>query len=176
MIGRLLGRRRSPEHTCDGCGHELQRRDLAVRIHLPDILREPPPGFEAVTATCDEICMVVGQCAWVRVTIPVRLAGGGVFGIGTWLEIEWKALPGVLAVWADPDAYRKLEIDGWLANGLPYWGQEETYRMPARASVPAAGQLPVITASSDPLVARIISDEWPLEEVHGAFGGGQRRE
>jgi hypothetical protein len=169
MIRTLLGLRGPSERTCQECRTGLDHRDVAVRIRLPDILREPPPGYEAVTATSDEICMVIGHRAWVRVTIQVRLAGGGRFGIGTWLEIEWEALPGVLAAWADPDAYRTLELDGWLANGLPYWGEDATIGVPARATVHGADELPLVTASSDPLLTRIIEEEWPIEEVHRGF-------
>lgn len=136
---------------------------------LPDKLLGPPPGFEDRIATCDQICMVVGAVAWVRAYIDVRLAGGGTFGIATWLEIEWEALPPVLAAWEDPKAYPSLQIDGWLGNGLRYWGREETFGAPARATVLDPDQLPTISSSSDPLLARILGEEWPADEVRSAY-------
>jgi len=70
----------------------------------------------------------------------------------------------------EPDEWRvgnpivDLEIEGHLANALPRWGGDVVGRH-VWTEVRDADEIPYVSASEDPLVTSLLTDEWAHDEV-----------
>jgi hypothetical protein len=108
---------------------------------------------------------VPGVGAFVRCLLPVHLTGGFTVTFGIWLAVHPDELQRVFRVWWEPD-YIDLVLDGWLANDLPVWGLLAT---PARARVRDPDQTPYVAETHDAALSKVLTDEWPHEELLAAF-------
>jgi hypothetical protein len=99
--------------------------------------------------------------AFIRALLPVSLTGGHAITYGVWAGIHPADLQRAFAVWREPD-YAGLELDGVLANAVPPWGM---LAAPVRLAVRDTQQTPYCTGSSDPLLSRVLSGQWPHEDI-----------
>jgi hypothetical protein len=145
-----------------------------VRFRLPDPVldvpqREYTPGTWSSEADPSRavLLQVPGVGAFVRCLLPVRLTGGHAITFGVWLGVHPDDLQRAAAVWWEP-AYRDLVLEGRLANALPVWG---LLAAPAEARVHDEDETPYVVGSPDPLLARVLSEAWPHEDVLAAVPG-----
>jgi hypothetical protein len=105
--------------------------------------------------------MVPSVGTFVRCLLPVHLAGGHTITFGVWLGVHPDDLQRPFAVWWAPE-YVDLRLDGRLANALPGWG---LLGAPAQAAALNPDATPYIVSSGDPILARVLADEWPHDEI-----------
>jgi hypothetical protein len=65
------------------------------------------------------------------------------------------------SVWTAPD-YVDLRLDGRLANALPAW---DVFAAPATAVVRDPDHTPYIFSSSDEVLSRVCTEQWPHEDI-----------
>ena len=99
--------------------------------------------------------------AFVRALLPVRLSGGHTITFGVWVGINPRELQRVFAVWWEPE-YRHLRLDGALANSIPPWG---LLAAPVTLIVRDPEQTPCCSESQDPSLSRVLTDQWPHEDI-----------
>lgn len=102
---------------------------------------------------------------FVRCLLPVRLAGGFTVTFGVWLAVHPDDLQRALRGWWEP-SYGQLLLDGLLGNALPLWG---LLGVPAKARVRDENQTPYVVESPHPDLARVLSEEWPHDELLSAL-------
>ncbi|MFI7000768.1 DUF2199 domain-containing protein [Nocardia sp. NPDC050175] len=152
--------------SCPTCGNALDEHNRHLRFTLPDPVlaapeRERTPGtwMSDETAHTSELLMVPNEGAYVRATLPIKLTGGYTVSYGVWLLVhpgDWKP---ICDTWWKP-AYADLRISGWLANTIPPF---DIFAAPVLAVVRSPTQLPRCHLSTDPLLDRVLYDEWPHE-------------
>ncbi len=98
---------------------------------------------------------------FVRVLLPVHLTDGYTVTFGTWLGVHPDDLNRAFKVWWEPE-YEDLQLDGRLANALPTWG---LLGAPATTVVQDNDATPYVVHSSDPILSRVLAEEWSHEEV-----------
>jgi hypothetical protein len=154
--------------TCPQCGRAVDEHDRHVRFTLPDPVldlpdRERTPGTWLSHADAGTAVMmqVPGAGPFVRCLLPVGLTGGHTVTFGVWVGVPPEALRRAFRLWTAPD-YPDLVLDGRLANALPGWG---LLGAPVRATVRDPDETPYCTSSGDPLLQRVLTAEWPHEDV-----------
>jgi hypothetical protein len=153
---------------CPSCGRPLDEHDRHVRIALPDpVLAVPAEQRAARTWGADPLMQVQGVGAFVRVLLPIRLTGAASLTVGTWLGIDPGRLTGVWERW-ETDAYATLELDGYLANAIPPWG-DQVFGSPATGAVIDPSSFPYLRTSSEPVLDSILTRAWPHEEILEAY-------
>jgi hypothetical protein len=169
-----LDRSRSPRvtlvsnGTCPECGRPLDDHDRHVRLRLPDpVLAIPEPERADRIWGGDTLLQVQAVGAFVRVLLPIRLTDGHSLTIGTWLAIDPAQLGQVWENW-NTDEYRRLVLDGYLANAIEPWGTS-LLGAPASARVRDPEELPYLTDSQDPELKRVLTDEWPHDPILRAW-------
>ncbi len=110
---------------------------------------------------------VDGVGAFVRVLLPIQLTGGYRLTLGTWLAVNPSLMQGIWERWPT-SAYASLRLDGYLANGIPPWG-DAVLGAPASAVVSDPEILPGIVASPHPELAGLLSESWPHEAILAAY-------
>ncbi|MEV6559851.1 hypothetical protein AB0M22_29310 [Nocardia sp. NPDC051756] len=167
------GSKAEPAHRHDGefggcptCGHDLDPRDRHIRFQLPDpVLDLPDRELTAGTwmsgpAPNDSVMMQVpGMGAFIRVLLPIDLTAGYTLTYGAWLAIDPRELVPIFEVWYAPE-YTGLVVNGWLANAIEPWG---LLASPVVATVRDADQTPYCDHSGDPLLDRVLHEQWPHE-------------
>jgi hypothetical protein len=103
--------------------------------------------------------------AFVRALLPVKLTGGHTLTYGVWVAIHPHDLQRAFAVWWEPD-YTELCLDGFLANSVKPWGM---LAAPVSLTVRDPNHTPYCSASSDPVLSRVLTSERPHDEVLGAL-------
>ena len=96
--------------------------------------------------------------------MPLRGRDGGepaasrvVFGV--WLAVHADEARRLSEAW-DLPAYEQMVIEGLLANAVPPWGDHLLDKR-CTAAVRDPRHVPVIVASSDPLLHRVLTEVWP---------------
>jgi hypothetical protein len=102
---------------------------------------------------------------FVRCLLPIGLSGGYTVTFGVWLAVHPDDLQRAARVWWEPE-YRDLRLDGYLANELPVWG---LLGVPATAQVLNEDETPVIVASDDPTLSRLLTEEQSHAELLAAL-------
>jgi hypothetical protein len=105
--------------------------------------------------------MVPTVGSFLRVLLPVQLSGGYTVTFGAWLGVHPDDLKRAFSVWTAPD-YVDLRLDGRLANALPAW---DVFAAPAAAAVRDPEHTPHIISSSDEVLSRVLTEQWPHEEI-----------
>jgi hypothetical protein len=152
--------------TCPHCGRRLDDVDRHVRLILPDPVRRVPERERAPRTWGSErgpFIEVQGIGAFVRVLLPIRLRDVGSLTVGTWLGIDPSRLRDIWELWNTP-AYVSLELDGYLANAVEPWG-EAVLGARASAAVRDPSEIPYLKASSNVVLQRVLTDEWPHDEI-----------
>lgn len=150
--------------TCAQCGRPTDDHRRHVRFVLPDPVLDVPPEERAERTWGNDVLMQVdGIGAFVRVLVPVRLTGGYTMTYGAWLGVHPDDLKHAYEVWLSP-AYTTLRLEGRLANGLPPW-EDATFGRPLSASVRDADEAPYAAGSDDAFLRRVLTEEWPHDEV-----------
>ena len=146
---------------CPACGRPLDEHDRHVRFKVPEpVLSIPEQDRAAVTWGNDVLMQVQRVGAFVRILVPIKLAGGYTMTYGAWLPND---LHRAWEVWRAPE-YSELRLHGVLANILPLPGSE-TYGKPIEAAVLDVDRVPYAVDSSDESMRRLLQDEWPHEVV-----------
>lgn len=104
---------------------------------------------------------------YVRCLLPVRLTGGFTVTFGVWLEVGGEDLHRAFAAWWAPE-YRDLVLEGRLANPIPVWG---LLGAPAEARVHHEHQTPYLDRTTDPVLDRVLTEQWPHEAILDALPG-----
>ena len=139
-----------------------------MRLLLPDpVLAVPPDERATRTWGQDPLLQVQGIGAFVRVLLPIRLSEASALTVGTWLAINPDRMRSVWEMWETP-GYATLELDGYLANAIPPWG-DQVLGSPASAEVRDPSSFPYLRASSEPVLDSILTRTWPHEEILEAY-------
>ncbi|MFD6162015.1 DUF2199 domain-containing protein [Nocardia sp. NPDC060256] len=151
---------------CPTCGDSLDRHNRHIRFRMPDPVlalpdRERTPGTWMNGSTPNESMMmqVSGLGAFVRALLPIELTAGYTLTYGMWLAIDPRELRPIFDIWYAPE-YAELRIDGRLANAIEPWG---LLASPVIATVRDPDQTPYCDHSSDPLLDRVLHEQWPHE-------------
>jgi len=104
---------------------------------------------------------VPGVGAFVRALLPVKLTGGFSATFGVWVALDPADLQRTFAVWSRPE-YQNLRLQGWLANALPAWG---LLAAPVELEVRDPEQTPYCAESTDPKLAKVLTEIWPHQDV-----------
>jgi hypothetical protein len=134
-------------------------------MRLPDpVLVVPEEERRTRTWGSEQALMQVqGTGAFVRVMLPIQLTDGYTLTVGTWLAIDPAKLNEVWEIW-DTNRYKDLSLDGYLANSIAPWGQA-LLGAPATARVRNPAENPYVDSSPDPTLQRVLSEQWPHNEV-----------
>jgi hypothetical protein len=152
--------------ACATCGGPRDPDNQHWRFTLPDPVRRAPdqeltPGtwMSADTAGTSELMMVPNHGTYVRALLPIRLTGGHSMTFAVWLLVhpdDWRPL---CEAWWSPE-YADLRIYGWLANAIGPW-DVLTSRVTAVVRDPK--QIRYCDSSPEPLLDRVLHEEWPQE-------------
>jgi hypothetical protein len=153
--------------ACPTCGRPIDAHDRHVRFALPDVLIKPPREWRNRIGGTESLIEVRDEAGFVRVLLPVSLSDDAHLTIGTWLRVQLSVLHELRRVF-QTEEYRDLAFDGELANGIYPWGPELLGAV-AHATVKRTNEIPYVTASTDPLLGRVLAEQWPHEEVFAAF-------
>jgi hypothetical protein len=153
--------------TCSTCGRPIDAHDRHVRFALPDVLVKPPRDWRRKIGGTESLIEVRDVAGFVRVLLPVSLSDDARLTIGTWLRVEPSVLKVIRSVF-EREEYIDLAFDGELANGIYPWGPE-LLGAAAHATVKNKNEIPYLSSSTDALLQRVLTDEWPHEEVFAAF-------
>ena len=104
---------------------------------------------------------IPGAGPFVRALLPVRLTGGHTVTYGVWIGVHPDDLQRAFRVWWEPE-YKDLRLNGVLANSIQPWG---LLAAPVSLAVRDAQQAPYCVSSLDPLLSRVLSEDWPHENV-----------
>jgi hypothetical protein len=151
---------------CAECGRPVDEHDRDIKLTWPDLVLRAPEQ-EGETWGGDPLLQVDGVGAFVRVLLPIQLTGTYSLTIGTWLAINPAEMPSVWERWPTP-SYDDLVLDGYLANGIPPWG-DEVLLAPATARVRDPEHVPYIDESTHETLRAVIAQEWPHEPVLAAW-------
>ncbi len=155
--------------TCPHCGRPLDDHERDIGFELPDpLLAIPRPELEQRMWGNDLMVAVEGIGAFIRTILPVHLVGGFSIHYSLWLGVPDEVLQEAYEVWDRPD-YRRLVLDGRLANAVLPWGNT-IFGAPARATVPNKDELPVITSADHPELAKVLSEQWDHDYVLAPWG------
>lgn len=100
---------------------------------------------------------------FVRCLLPVTLRNGPRIVIGLWLAISKADYRECRRVWDDNPKYQHLVVRGAVANVIDPWS--DALGCDVTAEVFDVESLPVITASADPLVHRMLTEQWDPDQV-----------
>jgi len=150
--------------ACPTCGRPVDEHDRHIRFQRPDVVFAMSQEELAGRVWGDDPLLQVEDVGcFIRTLLPVRLTGGYAVTFGVWLLVAPEVLHHAWSVW-DAPAYLDLEIDGHLANALPRWGGDVVGRH-VWTEVRDADEIPYVSASDDPLVTSLLTDEWAHDEV-----------
>ena len=152
---------------CSLCGRPLDTHERDLRFKLPDPIFAIPEQQRELSWGGDAFVAARGIGQFIRVLLPVRLSGGYEVRYGTWLSVSEEEARRSFETW-DQASYLDLEISGFLANAIPPWG-EALLGVHARARVRKQDELPYVVASSNDLLALVLSKEWLHEDVLDSF-------
>ena len=93
--------------------------------------------------------------------LAVRLVGGYAVTYGVWVGVHPGDLQRAFRVWWEPD-YENLRLEGALANSVPPWG---LLAAPVSLAVKNPEHTPYCARSSDPMLSRVLGEEWPHKDV-----------
>lgn len=102
---------------------------------------------------------------FVRALLPVRLTGGHTVTYGVWVSISPSDLQRAFGVWWQPE-YAELRLNGVLANALRPWG---LLAAPVALAVRDPEQAPYCEGSPDPLLSRVLTEQWPHADIIDAL-------
>jgi len=150
------------------CGRPLDAHDRHVRFRLPEPVlataaQEHTPGtwLSHDSAQSSVMMQIPSVGAFVRALLPVKLTGGHTVTYGVWAAIDPRQLQRVFAVWWTPE-YKDLRLDGLLANSIRPWG---LLAAPVSLAVRDPEQTPYCSASTDQQLSRVLSEQWPHEDI-----------
>jgi hypothetical protein len=159
------------------CGRAADEHNRHVRFSLPDPVlqladRERTPGtwMSHADPATSVMLQVPGAGAFVRVLLPVALTGGFTVTFGLWLGVAAVDLHRAVEQWWAP-TYAELLLDGHIANDVRPWG---LLARPATAVVRDPDQTPYLDSSPDPETRRVLTEQWPHDEVLGALPASVR--
>jgi hypothetical protein len=155
------------ESRCAHCGRELSDRDRHVRFGLPDAVFARPEAERHAAwmmPTDKPDLLAFERKRFVRALLPVHLDDGASVTFGTWLEVALAEFNHAVEVWMDDNAYGDLVVDGQIANAVPPW-RDEVMGRSCTARVLVDDQIPYVIASTDALVARILTGSWPASTI-----------
>jgi hypothetical protein len=154
------------------CGRSTDAHNRHVRFTLPDPVlaapqQESTPGtwLSHEDAATSVMMQVPGVGPFVRVLLPVTLSGGDTVTFGLWLGVHPDDLQRTFREWWAP-TYPNLVLEGRVANDVQPWG---LLARPATARVRNPDETPYLTSSTDSLIERVLTEEWPHAEVLDAL-------
>ncbi|MFC7529360.1 DUF2199 domain-containing protein [Actinoplanes sp. GCM10030250] len=159
---------RQAADLCSCCGQPRDIRDRHARFQLPDAVLETRRqhrvrGARLSHANPDVSVMmqIPGVGDFLRALLPVTLTGDFSATFGVWVAVDSADLERASAVWSQPE-YQDLRLQGRLANALPVWGLQSA---PVALEVRDPEQTPYCVSSSDPGLAKVLTEVWPHEDV-----------
>jgi hypothetical protein len=142
--------------------------DRHLRFTLPDVVaatagREHAAGawLSHRDARTSVMMQIPDVGAFVRASLEVRLSDHSTVTFGIWLSVHPEALQIAHEV-RDQPSYLALTVDGLLANAVPPWGM---LAAPVHAVVRDRRHPPYCESSSDPLLTRVLTHEWPTHTI-----------
>jgi hypothetical protein len=159
------------DQICAQRGRVFDAHDRHVRFGLPDpVLDRSPAGLPDGTwmshadPRTSVMMQVPGLGAFVRAAAgPAdRRSHCHLRGVG---GIYPRDLQRAFAVWWQPE-YAGLRLDGFLANAVQPWGLLAT---PVSLVVRDPDQTPYCAGSPDPLLARVLTEQWPHADIIDAL-------
>ena len=160
------------EGRCPTCGRPLDAHEPNFRFRFPDAVVDlleaglDPDELHGDPAK-DILLEVEDAGCFVRVLLPIRLSEGFQLTLGTWLQVEFEDLERTLDVYRMP-GFHELVLSGTLANAVPPWGGL-VLDAPATAAILNENDVPYVMSSTDPLLSRVLQEEWPHDDVLSAF-------
>lgn len=159
---------------CPQCGRQLDAHDRHVRFRLPEPVLEAPDQERTTGSWLSEpdpnravMMQVPTVGAFVRSLVPVALTGGFTVTFGVWVGVHPDELQRAFHVWWEHE-YRDLALEGRLANELPVWG---LLAVPVQARVHDENQTPYVDHSEDPVMTRVLTEQWGHDLVLAALPG-----
>ncbi len=161
---------------CSSCGLPMSDHDRHIRFTLPDSVlalpdQERTAGTWMTHSTPGESVMMQspGVGAFVRVLLPIQLTGGYSLTYGLWLGVSPTDLKRTFEVWWQPE-YVDLELTGTIGNAIKPWG---LFGAPVVTSVRDVSQTPYCTASTEQILHKVLTEQWPHQTVLGAQGSSR---
>ena len=159
--------------TCGSCGRPLDSHNRHVRFTFPDPVlaaseQQRRKAWQSEPDANRAVMMQVPEVGpFLRAVLQVQLSGGYTLTFGLWLLVRPDDLQRAFRIWWSPE-YADFTVEGWLGNALPPWG---LLAAPVTAVVRDPNQTPYCDRSPEPMLARILTEEWPHEDVLGALPG-----
>jgi hypothetical protein len=150
------------------CGGPVDAHDRQVRFRLPEPVLDSP-GQECVPGAwlshespeASVMMQIPGLGPFVRALLVVRLTGGYAVTYGVWAGVHPGDLQRAFRVWWEPE-YENLRLEGALANSVPPWG---LLAAPVTLAVKDPEHTPYCVSSSDPMLSRVLGQEWPHKDI-----------
>jgi hypothetical protein len=159
--GKVGGKASTEPCACCGIAPDPRGRPFSVVFEQPDVIFQIHPNL-LDTLGEDPFLAIKNVGFFLRVILPVKLAGGFAIDFGTWLEVDAPDFREAWRVWNAPE-YADLEIEGYLANEIEPW-KPFPHAM-VRAVVRDRDQVPYVASSEDEFFTRILSEEWSHAEA-----------
>lgn len=109
-----------------------------------------------------------GVGCFVRCLLPLALTGGTSLVVGTWVRVGEADLGVAQGSW-ESFAYEHLVLAGTLANAVAPFA-EELLHAPVVIGVRDRDELPYVTGSERPGVARLLATTWDRDHVLSCLG------
>jgi hypothetical protein len=160
-------------HSCATCGRPLDVHNRHVRFTFPDPLLAASEDQRrkalAVRAGRQSRSHDAGSRGgpFLRALLPIHLSGSYTLRFGLWLLVHPDDLQRAVRLCWSPE-YADFKVDGWLANSIPPWG---LLAAPVTAVVRDPNQTPDCDTSTEPMLTRVLAEDWPHEDVLAALLG-----
>lgn len=146
----------------------LWRMRIDVRFGLPDCVRDAGEASLRYAGGLRALLEADGVGCFVRCRLPLALTGGTSLVVGTWVRVGESDFGAAQRSW-ESFGYEELVLAGTLANAVPPFG-DELLHAPVTLGVGDRDELPYVTGSDRPDVARVLETVWDRDSVLGVLG------
>jgi len=160
----------APALVCHCCGQRVPEGNLAWDYPEPDPLFFLSEEERAIRLTVQtpQVVIVKGLGNFIRAILPVPVEHDREATFGVWLNIpelhEWNRV--IAAASRGGDAWGGVKFAGRLATAVHPW--PEVFGSWTQAVVPGPDTVPRLVHSTDPLLAKVLTDRWPEETIRSA--------
>ncbi|WP_326567538.1 DUF2199 domain-containing protein [Amycolatopsis rhabdoformis] len=151
-------------HTCSCCGKTLPADNLAWNFAWPDEIADLSKAERKRTLTFSSDAFLVSQNhgAAIRVILPIGLADGRTSTLGVWLGLAREDAQRVNdAARKGGDDWIGFTFGGNLLNEVRPW---DTFFAEVTVTALENWGVPRVTASTSPVVQRLLTEPQPVEE------------
>jgi hypothetical protein len=136
---------------------------IDARFGMPDCAGDGGAASLRYADGLRALLEVEGVGCFVRCLLPLALTGGTSLVVGTWVRVSEAGFGAAQRSW-ESYGYEELVLAGTLANAVPPF-EDELLHAPVTVGVRDRDDLPYVTGSDRPGVARVLATTWDRDHV-----------